>query len=73
MVSSIVREEKSRMSSMIVFLIVCFGIIAVPYVVGKLLLGGDTEHIEALSFGWMVSCGSTLIISEGLKCAHLVN
>ncbi|MGY4197840.1 hypothetical protein [Bradyrhizobium sp. USDA 4520] len=61
------------MNSVVVFLVFCFGIIAVPYVVGKLLLGRDTECIEALSFGWMVSCGSTLIISEGLKIALPLN
>lgn len=61
------------MSSTIVFLIFCFGVTAVPYAVGKLLLGRDTEFIEALSFGWMVSSGSALIISHGLSIALSVS
>jgi len=67
----IIKEESVR--TLIVFLFLCFGFIALPYAVGLLSLGHDATFIEAFSFGLMLVSGFSLLITLALKTASAYN
>jgi hypothetical protein len=53
----------------LIFLCLCASFTVVPYAVGTLSLGHDSDVIEAWSFGGMVVAGFSLLTLHALKIA----